>query len=452
MGAYECSLPWSDVASGDVDVDTAAGVPVAAPPQEPPPTGAPPAAPRTAQRMQFLDAARGIAAFTVAVQHSVETVSPGYLEWSHEVFRPGEWGVILFFISSGFIIPVSLERYRSVGRFWIGRFFRLYPLYWAIVIGAWILFALDRFDLPEAYRLHWVRATGANLTMAQEFIGQPHVLGQAWTLSYELVFYGLVSLLFLVKLDHRPGLVLPGGLATAVLVGPAVPMRMVTEGTGVERLAVVLACAVTAAAAAVLARRSIGAALAAAGFAVAIVALLANRGHPAWFSSLLLSSMFVGWVLHRWSVGRAPASHAALALGGAAVTVVVAHALHFQVNNVPGTDIFTNAWTESATFLGAYAAFLVALSLRRHAFPHALRWLGEVSYSVYLVHGVVLAAVPRVGGDATAVAVWLGATLAVSWLTYRLIERPFQEWGRRVARRTSRSGHATLQPLASPAR
>ncbi len=422
------------------DVAEAVGEPVAAPPQHPPPTAAPAGSRRGGQRLQFLDAVRGIAAFTVAVQHCIEAVSPGYLRWSHEVFRPGEWGVVLFFISSGFIIPVSIERYRSVGRFWIGRFFRLYPLYWAIVIGAWILFALDRFDLPEAYRLHWVRATGANLTMAQEFIGQPHVLGQAWTLSYELVFYGLVSLLFLVKLDHRPGLVLSAGLATAVLVGTAVPMRMLTEGTGVERLAVVLACAVTAAAAAVLARRSIGAALAAAGFAVAIVALISNRGHPAWFSSLLLSSMFVGWVLHRWSIGEATATHAALAVGGASVAVVAAHALHFQRNNVPGTDIFTNATAESVTFLAAYVAFVGALALRRFAFPRPLRWLGEVSYSVYLVHGVVLVAVPRVGGDVTTVAVWLAVTLVVSWITYRLFERPFQEVGRRVARR-----------LASPA-
>ena len=109
---------------------------------------------------------------------------------------------------------MSLERYQSVGRFWIGRFFRLYPLYWVVTGGALILFALDRFAAAR-----WTTACtgsgrrGANITMAQEFIGQPHVLGQAWTLSYELVFYFLVSLLFLVKLDHRPGLVLGVGLA-----------------------------------------------------------------------------------------------------------------------------------------------------------------------------------------------------------------------------------------------
>ena len=418
----------------DTEVDGAADTPVAAPPQEPPPTAAPS---KQRQRLQFLDAVRGIAAFTVAVQHCVEAVSPSYMEWSHEVFRPGEWGVILFFVSSGFIIPVSIERYRSVGRFWIGRFFRLYPLYWAVMAGALLLFALDRFPLPDDYKLHWVRASGANITMAQEFIGQPHVLGQAWTLSYELVFYGLVSLLFLIGLDKRPGVVLTGGLVSAVLVGTAVPMRLITQGSSLNRVAVVLACAVAAAGAAILARRSLGAALAAAGFAVAIVALLANRNHPAWFSALLLSSMFVGWVLHRWSVGQASTAQAVAAVGGAGVAAVLSHALHFQVNNVPGTDIFTNATAETLTFLGAYVVFVAFLTLRRHAFPKPLRWLGEVSYSVYLVHGVVLAATPKVGGAATAVALWLALTLVVSWITYRLFERPFQELGRRVARRVA---------------
>jgi peptidoglycan/LPS O-acetylase OafA/YrhL len=418
------------------DVVGAAGVPVASPPQVPPPTGTP-APGRSAQRLQFLDAVRGIAAFTVAVQHCVEAVAPSYLRWSHEVFRPGQWGVILFFVSSGFIIPVSIERYRSVGRFWIGRFFRLYPLYWALLGAAWILFAFDRFALTPEYEVHWVRATAANLTMAQEFIGQPHVLGQAWTLSYELVFYGLVSLLFLVRLDKRPGSVLAAGLLTAVLVGTVLPLRMVTDGTGTERFAVVLACAVAAAGAALLARRSLGAALAAAGFAVAVVALVANRNHPGWFSALLLSSMFVGWVLHRWHAGEAPARHAVLAVGAATVAVVAAHALHFTPNTEPSTGAVTNAGAETLTFLAAYAAFVGALALRHLSFPSVLRWLGEVSYSVYLVHGIVLVAVPKVGGGVVAVAVWLAVTLGASWVTYRLFERPFQEWGRRLARRVA---------------
>jgi hypothetical protein len=244
----------------------------------PPPPSPPALAPApTRPRLEFLDAVRGIAAFTVAVQHSLDFNYPSYVRWSHEVFRPGEWGVVLFFISSGFIVPVSLERYNSVGRFWIGRFFRLYPLYWAVSAAALILFAFNRYALGGDYTLHWVRATAANLTMAQEFIGQPHVLGQAWTLSYELVFYGVVSVLFLLGLHKSPGWFVVAGLSGALLLGGVIPLRMVTGGTPGDREVVVLTAVLAAGLAVWLLRGSWRSGVLAAGMLLAVVPLVANQ-------------------------------------------------------------------------------------------------------------------------------------------------------------------------------
>jgi peptidoglycan/LPS O-acetylase OafA/YrhL len=399
----------------------------------PPPSPPAPAPAPTRPRLEFLDAVRGIAAFTVAVQHSLDFNYPSYVRWSHEVFRPGEWGVVLFFISSGFIVPVSLERYNSVGRFWIGRFFRLYPLYWAVSAAALVLFAFDRYALGGDYTLHWVRATAANLTMAQEFIGQPHVLGQAWTLSYELVFYGVVSVLFLLGLHKSPGWFVLAGLSGALLLGGVIPLRMVTGGTPGDREVVVLTAVLAAGLAVWLLRGSWRSGVLAAGMLLAVVPLVANRNHPAWFSLLLFSAMFVGWVLHRWFAGQLSGRQTAAIVVTALVAVPVVHYVHFQVNIEPSTGAHTDWFAETLTFLGAYAAFLGFLALRRHHFPWVLRWLGQISYSVYLVHGVVIQACPRVGGRATTVIVWLAATLLVSALTYRYIERPCQQVGRRVA-------------------
>ena len=47
------------------------------------------------------------------------------LQW----INPGNYGVFVFFIISGFIVPASLERKGSVRTFWVSRLFRLYPLY-----------------------------------------------------------------------------------------------------------------------------------------------------------------------------------------------------------------------------------------------------------------------------------------------------------------------------------
>ena len=90
-------------------------------------------------RFEFLDALRGIAAMALVLQHSAEFIWPAYLKFSIEVVRPGEFGVVLFFLVSGFIIPASIEKYASLGRFWVGRFFRLFPLYWACVLAALLL-------------------------------------------------------------------------------------------------------------------------------------------------------------------------------------------------------------------------------------------------------------------------------------------------------------------------
>ena len=80
----------------------------------------------------------------------------------------------------------------------------------------------------------------------------------------------------------------------------------------------------------------------------------------------------------------------------------------------------------------AYAAFLLALRWRHLRFPPALLWLGLVSYSVYLLHPVVLPVV-----DDGAFDPWVGlglllvVTLAASALAQRFVEAPGQDLGRR---------------------
>ncbi len=69
------------------------------------------------------------------MQHGAELLWPGYLRWSVEYFRPGEYGVFVFFLVSGFIIPASLEKRGSVRAFWVGRVLRLYPLYWVALVA-----------------------------------------------------------------------------------------------------------------------------------------------------------------------------------------------------------------------------------------------------------------------------------------------------------------------------
>ncbi|MFC7107853.1 acyltransferase family protein [Nonomuraea rubra] len=88
-----------------------------------------PSAP-SAARLAWLDALRGIGALAVVAEH--------LLPWFLPALRPywfslGVYGILVFFLVSGYIIPTSLERHGDVRAFWISRFFRLYPLYLAVI-------------------------------------------------------------------------------------------------------------------------------------------------------------------------------------------------------------------------------------------------------------------------------------------------------------------------------
>jgi peptidoglycan/LPS O-acetylase OafA/YrhL len=90
-------------------------------------------------RLAFLDAGRALAAALVFLEHALHVCVPPFGEWSarHHVHL-GRIGVLLFLTISGFIIPHSLQQGGSNARFWLRRFFRLFPAYWVCVLFAFL--------------------------------------------------------------------------------------------------------------------------------------------------------------------------------------------------------------------------------------------------------------------------------------------------------------------------
>jgi peptidoglycan/LPS O-acetylase OafA/YrhL len=113
----------------------------------------------------------------------------------------------------------------------------------------------------------------------------------------------------------------------------------------------------------------------------------------------------------------------------------------------PITGAVPRWWTEALTFTSAYAIFGVAFLLRRLSYPRVLVYLGTISYSVYLVHALVLMLPKPSLGDVPLFAVLLAGTLLLAAATYHGIEKPGQLVGRRViSRYRERAGRARTNP------
>src|ERR1700677_1632377 len=111
-------------------------------PQAPP--GSQPASPRpaTAKRLARVDAAPGTAALCVVFDHLTYSVLQPVRNTVYQWFDPGQYGVFVFFLVSGYIVPASLERKGSIRGFWVSRLFRLYPLYLVAVAAMIVLWAI----------------------------------------------------------------------------------------------------------------------------------------------------------------------------------------------------------------------------------------------------------------------------------------------------------------------
>ena len=385
-------------------------------------------------RLEFLDALRGIAAMMVVATHFAERLWPEALRFTTETFRVGECGVMIFFLCSGFIIPASLERRGSMRQFWIGRGFRLLPAYLAALGAALALHLVHRYPLAPGLTQHPIEGLAANATMAQHLLGQPLILGQSWTLGYELVFYGVVSVLFVAGLHKRSVAVSLVLLAGALIAGNSLAPLALTSPTG-SSCAVVLAITGVAVLIAVSLARSNGGRVLAGALTALAVPLVLNRPEPIWFAFLVLATMFVGTVLYRSTSGQMRGVDRA----GRVRVRDRRHRDRREGAEVrfaePTTGAITNWRAESLTFVVAYLAFGGVLLLRRYKFPRILVWLGAISYSLLpLARGRAARHLGRRRTGRSRSRSGSPRTIVVSrGCSYRYIEQPCIRLGRKVS-------------------
>ncbi|MBE1561324.1 acyltransferase family protein [Nonomuraea africana] len=375
-------------------------------------------------RLAWLDALRGIGAVAVLAEHMLPWVIPSLRPYW---FNLGMYGVLVFFLVSGYIIPTSLERRGDVGGFWVGRVFRLYPLYLTVIalVMATSWWMPIRQEVPRDSS-----SIATHATMLQDVLGTGAVVDTMWTLSYEMVFYLLVTTLFVIGVHRRSGSIAIGFGVAAVASGLLMAAAPIAPGAWPSWLSFAvffagLACLITG--------RFRTAATYVLGAGALALLILSSR--VPWFGLAILAVMFAGTAIQRWERGEGPL----WPVGVTAVLVALSpawaiHAGWWWVR--PGVWI--------TTILLAAVTFAMAMALRHRGTFRFLAWLGMVSYSVYLLHHPLLKYFVAITGDlrrsplaiqALMGTLFVGLVLGASWLTYRFVEIPMQRLGRHLTTR-----------------
>ena len=154
------------------------------------------------KRIYLIDFLRLIAAFIVVMYHYTYRglVNAQYIKvdlefpFMKEIFKYGYLGVDFFFILSGFVILMSVEK-KNITSFVKSRFLRLYPVYW-VCLSITFLFLL-LFGNPT-FSANWFDFL-TNLTMLNGFLFLPYVDGVYWTLLVEMKFYFLIMFFILIR-------------------------------------------------------------------------------------------------------------------------------------------------------------------------------------------------------------------------------------------------------------
>jgi peptidoglycan/LPS O-acetylase OafA/YrhL len=371
-----------------------------------------------ASRLPALDALRAVGAFAVVATHvgfNTGATMQGY--WGGFLARMDS-GVAVFFSLSGFLLlrPFAMaaatgRHAPGVGRYLWRRALRILPAYWLSVVVYLLVVPQD----PPITRARW--AEHFTLTQIYGFGNPAAGFFHTWSLCTEVAFYLALPL-----------------LAWTVLLGQWRPVRTM----------VILA--------------GIGVATTAAWTALMGLGVLHDGPYGLWLPA------YAGWfcagmalAVAHVALSTSTAPRAFRALNELAATPLACWAVAFGALAVATTpvagprDLNPPSGGQFAAKLALYTIVAVMLLLPlafgpRDRFTRVFasapaRWLGAVSYGLFLWHPLVIALLYGPGGRAefTGSFGWtfllvLAAGLALAAISYYVVELPWQKLAHRPSR------------------
>jgi peptidoglycan/LPS O-acetylase OafA/YrhL len=160
---------------------------------------------KSIERIDFLDGLRGIAILLVVLYHTYSNAWIDLVPFfapSHNfpLVKFGDLGVPLFFLISGFVITMSLERCKTFTEFIFKRWLRLFPA--MLIATVLILLTASFFSFRPIGEVRYISAVSGLTFISPTFFDwifhkdQGMLEGGFWSLFVEVKFYIVASLIY----------------------------------------------------------------------------------------------------------------------------------------------------------------------------------------------------------------------------------------------------------------
>ncbi len=351
------------------------------------------------QRIDVIQLLRGLAALMVCCFHMKGILKDSL--WGKMLFQNGSLGVPLFFMISGFILYVTTSKAQIkpafIGKFALKRLLRIVPLYYLLTLV--YLAVHSNLSLYLIDNPRWLMPMFFFYPSYLGFTGPSYgfpPLAVGWSLNYELYFYLLLAITMFA--GKWRWMLFSGIILVSVFIVP-----LITNGYVMQHLSQWYA------------------------YPLPYFSLMTNP-----VLLFFLAGVGLGW-FHQV---KHPLKHRFLA-----DLLVLLAAANFIFTYLAFYQIFPGFWS---SFFNS-GVLLFAIIWRNKIKPfEPKRWLiylGDISFSLYLIHPIVLSFLPmliRSMGFTFELNGWLYFTLALfmillsSAVSYTLLEKNLNRLAKRI--------------------